>query len=149
MVELLFSLHTRMECAFTVGFWLVLVPVINPLLNWIRKNAVRMICVRRMMKACHKKKATRGKLFCFNFFVKNQAPNRKALKECEQHTREKMNGNQIKPIYNKNAFFVSIATFRKSQFGEWQDCDPVKQILVMLELCCFSNSSTVLSVDVV
>lgn len=97
MLELLLSLHTKTECAFTVGFWLVLVPVIISLLNWIRKNAVRMICVRRMMKACHKKKATRGKLFCFNFF-KNQAQNRKALQECEQHTREKMNGNQIKPI---------------------------------------------------
>lgn len=68
MVELLFSLHTKMECAFTVGFWLVLIPGINPLLNWVRKNAVSVICVR-MMKVCHKKKAPRRKLFCFNFFL--------------------------------------------------------------------------------
>lgn len=90
MVELLFPFLTKMKCAFTVRFWLVLVPGINPLLNWIRKNVVRMICVRRMM-VCRKKKATRKKLFKFFYF--NQAHNRKALKKCEQHKREKMNGN--------------------------------------------------------
>lgn len=37
------------------------------------------------------------KVLLFIYFL-NQAQNRKLLKECDQHKREKMNGNQIKPI---------------------------------------------------
>lgn len=147
-MKLLLSIYTKMECAFTVGFWLVLVRGINPLLNWMRKNAVRMIYVRRTVKAHHEKKATRRKLFCFNF-LKNQAQKRKALKKCEQHKREKMKGNQIKPIYNKNAFLVPITIFRKSQFGEWQDCDPVTVKYLWCWNCAVLLTCTVLSVNVV
>lgn len=54
--------------------------------------------------------------FVLIFFKKSSL--KQALEECEQHKRENECENQIKPIYNRNAFFVPIIIFRKSQFGE-------------------------------
>lgn len=90
VVELLFSLHRKMECAFhcwiLAGFSTYDKSLICPFLNWIRKNAVRMIWVRRTMKAFREKKATRRKPALFF----KSSPNQKGNKGCEQHKRQKM-----------------------------------------------------------
>lgn len=90
VVELLFSLHRKMECAFhcwiLAGFSTYDKSLICLFLNWIRKNAVRMIWMRRTMKAFREKKATRRKPALFF----KTSPNQKGNKGCEQRKRQKM-----------------------------------------------------------
>lgn len=71
------------HCWILAGFSTYDKSLIYLFMNWIKKNAVRMLWVRRMMKASHEKKATRRKLwgFCVLFCFLNQAQTRKVVRD--------------------------------------------------------------------